>query len=211
MKQCWMAATLLAVFLAAPNVQAATFTLEKDAEGVTVLCDGKLFTRYIMKSGAKPMLWPIVGPTGKEMTRGYPMREPRGPEKRRSHSPSVAVVCPRRCQWNQLLGRKLGGARPHRPRRVPDVGRRRRRPRFALATPGRRPMSDVVCNDVRTMVFGADENTRWIDFRVTVTALQGPRRVRGHQGGQLRHARGRSHVRGRQSRWQNCQQRRSCG
>ena len=28
------------------------------------------------------MLWPIVGPTGKEMTRGYPMREPRGPEKR---------------------------------------------------------------------------------------------------------------------------------
>ncbi len=68
--------------LVGPVVQAATFTLEKDAEGVNVLCDGKLFTRYIMKSGAKPVLWPIVGPTGQEMTRGYPMREPRGPEKR---------------------------------------------------------------------------------------------------------------------------------
>jgi hypothetical protein len=36
------------------------------------------------------------------------------------------------------------------------------------------PDEQVVCTDVRTMVFGADESARWIDFRVTVTAPQGP-------------------------------------
>ena len=60
--------------LAVTPLYSAEFTLEKDDQGVTVKCDGQFFTRYLKKSGAKPILWPIVGPTGKEMTRGYPMR-----------------------------------------------------------------------------------------------------------------------------------------
>ena len=74
MNRYLVAATILLSLTGAP-LHAAQFTLEKDDSGVTVKCDGKFFTRYILKSGAKPILWPIVGPTGKEMTRGYPMRD----------------------------------------------------------------------------------------------------------------------------------------
>ena len=70
----------------------AKFTLEKDAEGVSVNCDGQLFTRYIIKSGTKPILWPIVGPTGKEMTRGYPMRDRPRVRDERSRPSTFPVV-----------------------------------------------------------------------------------------------------------------------
>ncbi|HZZ29091.1 MAG TPA: PmoA family protein [Pirellulales bacterium] len=52
---------------------AAEFTVDKTADGVTVNLDGKLFTKYEIQSGKKPILWPIIGPTGKPMTRPWPM------------------------------------------------------------------------------------------------------------------------------------------
>ncbi len=52
---------------------AAEFTVEKSDKGVTVNLDGKLFTEYLIKSGKKPVLWPIIGPTGQAMTRPWPM------------------------------------------------------------------------------------------------------------------------------------------
>jgi hypothetical protein len=60
------------------NSVVAEWTVEKDDEGVVVKRDGKLVTHYLVKSGNKPILWPIVGPTGKEMTRAYPMRKEAG-------------------------------------------------------------------------------------------------------------------------------------
>jgi hypothetical protein len=56
-------------------VSAAEFTVDKTDRGVTINLDGKLFTEYLIKSGKKPILWPIIGPTGKPMTRAYPMDE----------------------------------------------------------------------------------------------------------------------------------------
>jgi len=60
-------------FAMAPYVTAANFTVETDDEGVTVKLDGKLFTKYLTQSGKKPALWPVIGPTGKPMTRPWPM------------------------------------------------------------------------------------------------------------------------------------------
>ena len=37
--------------------------------------DGQLFTEYLVDSGGKPILWPIIGPTGKAMTRAFPMQK----------------------------------------------------------------------------------------------------------------------------------------
>jgi hypothetical protein len=47
--------------------------------------DGQLLTRYLIKSGNKPILWPIIGPNGEELTRGYPMREATPDERPGSH------------------------------------------------------------------------------------------------------------------------------
>src|SRR5688572_17399154 len=66
---------LLLTILSAALVSAAEFTIEKADDGLTIKLDGKLVTRYVTKSGPKPILFPVVGPTGKELTRGWPMRE----------------------------------------------------------------------------------------------------------------------------------------
>lgn len=46
---------------------------ETDA-GLDVIVNGELFTTYQTKAGPKPYLWPINGPTGKPITRAYPMK-----------------------------------------------------------------------------------------------------------------------------------------
>ncbi|MHB0957295.1 MAG: DUF6807 domain-containing protein [Pirellulaceae bacterium] len=172
MRRCWMAAALLSV-LGGPLLQAATFTLEKNAEGVNVLCDGKLFTRYITKSGTKPILWPLIGPTGREMTRGYPMREPQGQEKRdHIHHRSLWF------NHGDVNGISFWDETSQGHGRIDHV-------EYLTLTEGthatirtrnewKAPDERVVCTDERTMIFDADDRTRWIDFRVTVTAPQGP-------------------------------------
>ena len=40
--------------------EAAKFEVQQDPDGVTVNLDGKLLTRYVIKSGLKPILWPII-------------------------------------------------------------------------------------------------------------------------------------------------------
>jgi hypothetical protein len=60
------------VVLAARFASAAEFTVEQSDGKVTVKLDGKLFTEYF-QSGKKSSLYPVIGPTGKAMTRPYPI------------------------------------------------------------------------------------------------------------------------------------------
>jgi hypothetical protein len=57
----------------AADVRTPEFTVEKTDDGVVVKLNGELFTKYLTQSGKKPILWPIIGPTGKPMTRAWPM------------------------------------------------------------------------------------------------------------------------------------------
>jgi len=70
----------------AADVPAANLTAELSKEGdrVTVKIDGKLFAEYLTRSGTKPVVWPIIGPTDKPMTRSWPMGK-KGPEERSDH------------------------------------------------------------------------------------------------------------------------------
>jgi hypothetical protein len=62
------------------------FSIQKLAAGVNVEFDGKPFAGYVIDRANKPYVWPIVGPTGKQMTRGYPLVDlPTEPEKQRDH------------------------------------------------------------------------------------------------------------------------------
>jgi hypothetical protein len=67
-------------------VQAATgFTAEKHDKGVTVKYNGELVTEYVINDSNKPYLWPVIGPTGKEMTRAYPMKKVDGEQTDHFH------------------------------------------------------------------------------------------------------------------------------
>jgi hypothetical protein len=57
-----------------------------DRSGVTVEADGKLFATYVIDQANKPYLWPVVGPTGRPMTRAFPMQDlPEEPAAQRDH------------------------------------------------------------------------------------------------------------------------------
>ena len=50
-----------------------------------VLIDGELFTTYHGEGGERPYCWPVIGPTGKSVTRNFPMRAG-VPGERKDHS-----------------------------------------------------------------------------------------------------------------------------
>lgn len=70
-----LAACSLLGLLTPAAVMAAELSVQQHAGRVTVNIDGQLFTEYLTKTGPKPILWPVIGPTGKPMTRAYPMED----------------------------------------------------------------------------------------------------------------------------------------
>jgi hypothetical protein len=64
---------LLALCLALQGVADAQFKTVQQSDRIDVMRDGKLVTSYLFRSGTKPVLWPIHGPDGHQMTRSYPM------------------------------------------------------------------------------------------------------------------------------------------
>jgi hypothetical protein len=80
--------TFLAAIGASP-LPADEFSVEKNEKGVTVKLDGQLFTEYLISNGPKPILWPIIGPTGVAMTRAYPMQQIEGEKHDHPHHRSL--------------------------------------------------------------------------------------------------------------------------
>ena len=74
-----IASSAVALGLAA-SAQAAGkgFTAEKTPAGVTIKHDGQPFAEYVIGEANKPYLFPVYGPTGKSMTRAFPMQKVEG-------------------------------------------------------------------------------------------------------------------------------------
>jgi hypothetical protein len=72
MKPKFLPALLLAV--TAAHAAENGFTVEQNNRGVSVSVGGKPFASYVIDQANKPYLWPVYGPTGKAMTRAYPMQ-----------------------------------------------------------------------------------------------------------------------------------------
>lgn len=165
-------ALLAVVFLSVGSnwVCAQSFEVTKQEDGVTIQVDGKLFARYLTKGHSKPVIWPIVGPTGKEMTRPYPFRDDPA-DKKRDHKHHESF-------WFDhgnvngtdfwLIGDK-GGIILHREFSQMEGGK------TALLVTKNDWMAagKKVCEDTRWIRFGADDKSRWIDFEVEVVASEG--------------------------------------
>src|SRR3954452_14998873 len=59
-----------------PSFCSAEVTVERSEHGALVKIDGKLFTEYWTKAGHSPSMYPVIGPSGKAMTRSYPFTAP---------------------------------------------------------------------------------------------------------------------------------------
>lgn len=143
-----------------------------DDSGVDVTVDGELFARYVYKSGAKPIVWPIYGPTGKEMTRGYPMREATSSEKEdHIHHRSFWFT---HGDVNGISFWHEGGGNGSIEQRSISVEQDGKSVVIKTKNDWLGPKGKKQCEDDRTLTFSADAKYRWIDADIVVTASEGP-------------------------------------
>ena len=61
-------------------------TIEKNSSGgVAIKVEGRPFAEYVLDQANKPYLWPVHGPSGKVMTRAYPMQNIDGEQHDHPH------------------------------------------------------------------------------------------------------------------------------
>lgn len=157
-------------FAAASLAADPELSVEKSDSGVAVKIDGKPFATYLFKSGAKPIVWPIIGPTGEEMTRAWPMKDGvEGEKKDHIHHRSFWFTHGNVNGvdfWAETA--KVQGKIEHKELVTATGGK--------VATISTRnewltPEGMAIVQDEPTLKFGASGDARWIDFATKVTAL----------------------------------------
>ena len=162
---CWLAA-------AAEALAAGPWEVVKDDQGLVVKKDGKLVTHYLVKSGNKPILWPVIGPTGKEMTRAYPMRMVDGEKKDHVHQRSLWFTHGSVNEfsfWEEVNPKKAPGEQRHREFKVQEGGEQ------ATIVSQTDWLGDgkKVLEDERTIVIRDQEGARVLDYRIVLRASEG--------------------------------------
>jgi hypothetical protein len=156
-------------------------TVERRDDRVDVLLDGKPFTSYVFKGHAKPILFPVVGPTGKGLTRQWPLVDGvDGEPKDHPHHESLWFT------HGNVNGLDFWA---HKPAKQPPDGPAARPPRIeqvgieatgggagVIETSNRwcTPDGTVVCTDTRRILFAGDDAVRTIDHSITIRADHGP-------------------------------------
>lgn len=143
-----------------------------DKQGATINIDGELFTRYLIDAGPKPYCWPVIGPTGTEVTRAYPMKEIEGEKHDHPHQRSWWFTHGNVGGIDFWAETDKSGRIVHREfvevKSGSDLG--------VLSTRNDwlGPDGKKICEDVRTLRVHNVEDARLVDFDVTVTATEGP-------------------------------------
>jgi hypothetical protein len=151
-------------------------TAERSERGVVIQVDGEPFAEYLTRSGHQPAVWPIVGPTGTRMTRSYPVG-PLLPTEPSDHPHHHSLWFTHGDVNGLDFWREPEDTEDHRDNQiahreflqVENVGAEAK----VVAVDDWTSDGRKVCEDQRTLVFGADNKPRWIDFTVTIKATNG--------------------------------------
>jgi len=152
----------------------AELTTEQSKTGVKVLIDGKLFTEYLFRSGSKPVLWPVIGPHGIEMTRAYPFKEIKGDKTDHIHHRSIWFTHGNvngTDFWLEVAKDRKGGTIEQRDISVKEGNGK---VQIESTNDWMTPQRKKVLEDKRVMTFGVDGENRVIDFDITLTAGDEP-------------------------------------
>lgn len=159
-------------FIPSQSALAAKFALKRQDADVRVEVNGKLFTVYLTATGPKPILWPVLGPTGADMTRAYPMKDVAGEKHDHPHQRSIWFThgdVNGVDFWSEMKGH---GAIAHREYlRLEESD-----DQAVIST--RNDWLDAagkkVLQDTRDVTFRAGDDWRSIDFDITLNASEGP-------------------------------------
>ncbi len=160
--------------------QAAEVTVEKTEAGADIKIDGKMFTRYVIKSNTKPIVYPLMSPDEQMLNRAYPVEKVATETDKKfldhPHHRSLwfthgnvngidfwTEVPPKSdgARIGQTVHRKFVEAKSGSPASIITEN-------DWLAPEGRRQLKDR-----RHLLFGVDGDQRYIDFRITLIASDG--------------------------------------
>ncbi len=184
---------VIALLRLTPAASAADtgFAIEKNANGgLSVKVNGQLFAEYVTDQANKPYLAPVFGPTGKQMTRNFPMKIVEGELHDHPHHRGI-------CFGNQGIagvstweeGGSLKEAEARKPGstkgRLEMIGAIKHREYKELKADAKEAVvvavSDIVdysgkklLEEEHRMTFRADADTRTIDFDLDYIASEGP-------------------------------------
>lgn len=159
--------------LVTSSLWAGSWEVEKNEAGVAVKHDGKLVTQYLVKAGNKPILWPIIGPTGKEMTRAYPMRMEPGEKTDHIHQRSLWFTHGEVngvSFWEEVNPKRAPGEIVHLEFVKAEGGDQAT---IVTRNAWRTPEGKTVLEDERTFVIDDHAGQRWIDFGIVLKATAG--------------------------------------
>ena len=188
-----VALTAIALLRLAPSASAADtgFAIEKTANnGLSVKINGQPFAEYVVDQANKPYLAPVFGPTGKQMTRNYPMKVVEGEQHDHPHHRGI-------CFGNEGIAgistwgepgslaeqekKKPGSTKA----RLELIGAIKHREYKEVKADAKQAVivavSDIVdysgkklLEEEHRMTFRADADTRTIDFDLDYIASEGP-------------------------------------
>jgi hypothetical protein len=151
----------------------AEVTATQSAHGVSVQIDGQPFTDYLIDSCTKPILWPIIGPTGKPVTRPWPIEGK--PQQTKDHPHHRSLWFTHGMVngvdfWTDKPAEKRGRI-VHR-----DFTRIASGPvaEIVARDDWLSPQDKKVCEDEQRLAFGTQGDSRWIDYDITLRASEGP-------------------------------------
>jgi hypothetical protein len=165
--------SILLVVHAAPTSAENRISLERSERGVTVRVDDSLFAEYLTRSGRQPVIWPIIGPTEEAYTRAFPVGPPQEMEaKDHLHHQSLWFAHgdvngfdfwnnAQRNSTCEILHREFVKVESDQTTATLVT-------RNDWIASGKKQ-----CEDLRTIVFGADDSARWIDFTIRLIASAG--------------------------------------
>ncbi len=175
-----LASTLFLTSLAA----AAEFTVEKTPSGGAIVkVDGQVFAEYVVDQANKPYLWPIYGPTGKSMTRSYPMKDVPGEKQDHPHHRGLNFGHESIGGYDTWAEATSFGKNLKTSERLKHLGAIKHR-EFKELTGGKTgviyalsdyvdPEGKVTLTEERSMTFQVVGDTRVIDVDIDLIASQG--------------------------------------
>ena len=164
---------IVAGSLSSNHTWAADVTITKAEGKAIVKIDGELFTEYVFTGHSKPILYPIIGPTGVEMTRNFPMKENVDNEAHdHPHHKSLWFTHDdvNKVQfWMEYPSpnSKLMPGKIVQTEMQIDANTIRTQDEW------RAPGGELVCRDARILTFGTTTAGRYIDFAITISASDG--------------------------------------
>ena len=146
--------------------------MELKGKDMAILVDGGLLTTYAVDLGPKPILYPLVGPSGARMTRDYPMEQRAGEHRDHEHHRSVWFTHGEVNDvdfWTEAPGH---GSIFESSRQILGSGHAVK----VLETSDNwlGPDGKKVCEDRRTLRVYGTHGARILDYEVTLVASEGP-------------------------------------